>query len=108
MKTFLCTVCGYVHRGDEAPMSCPVCRASKEKFVEQSAGGAWADEHRIGVAQGVDAEIMEELRANFIAECTEVVEDKAVVFRKSDVIDLKDKLQQLCDEVDRHKESALL
>ena len=53
-------------------MSCPVCRASKEKFVEQSAGGAWADEHRIGVAQGVDAEIMEELRANFIAECTEV------------------------------------
>lgn len=72
MKTFLCTVCGYVHRGDEPPMSCPVCHASKEKFVEQSASGAWADEHRIGVAQGVDSEIMEELRANFIAECTEV------------------------------------
>ena len=31
-----------------------------------------------------------------IAECAEVVEDKAVVFRKSDVNDLKQKLQQLC------------
>lgn len=32
-----------------------------------------------------------------IAECTEVVEDKAVVFRKSDVSDLREKLQELCD-----------
>ncbi|MCE0581461.1 ferritin family protein, partial [Clostridioides difficile] len=32
----------------------------------------WADEHRIGVAQGVDAEIIEGLRANFVGECTEV------------------------------------
>ena len=32
----------------------------------------WADEHRIGVAQGVDAEIIEGLRANFTGECTEV------------------------------------
>ena len=32
-----------------------------------------------------------------IAECTEVVEDKAVVFKKSDVTDLKGKLQKLCD-----------
>lgn len=31
-----------------------------------------------------------------IAECVEVVEDKAVIFRKSDVNDLKQKLQQLC------------
>lgn len=32
-----------------------------------------------------------------IAECTEVVENKAVVFKKSDVNALKDKLQMLCD-----------
>ena len=32
----------------------------------------WADEHRIGVAQGVDEEILEGLRANFVGECTEV------------------------------------
>jgi len=33
---------------------------------------AWADEHRIGVAEGVDQEIIDELRANFTGECTEV------------------------------------
>lgn len=32
-----------------------------------------------------------------IAECAEVVEDKAVVFKKSDVADLREKLQMLCD-----------
>ena len=35
-----------------------------------------------------------------IAECTEVVDDKAVVFRKADVADLKEKLQMLCDRAD--------
>lgn len=33
-----------------------------------------------------------------IAECVEVVEDKAVVFKKSNVADLKEKLQMLCDD----------
>lgn len=32
-----------------------------------------------------------------IPECTEVVEDKALLFRKSDVSDLKTKLQNACD-----------
>ncbi len=32
-----------------------------------------------------------------IAECAEVVEDKAAVFKKSDVADLRAKLQMLCD-----------
>ncbi len=32
----------------------------------------WADEHRIGVAKGVDEEVVEGLRANFTGECTEV------------------------------------
>ena len=31
-----------------------------------------------------------------IAECAEVVEDKAVTFKKSDVMDLKNKLEELC------------
>lgn len=35
-----------------------------------------------------------------IPECAEVVEDKAVVFRKSDVSDLRDKLQTLIDHPD--------
>lgn len=33
-----------------------------------------------------------------IAECADVVEDKAVIFKKSNVPDLKDKLQLLCDD----------
>lgn len=34
-----------------------------------------------------------------IAECTEVVEDKAVVFNQGDIDDLKNKLQYTCDNV---------
>lgn len=44
-----------------------------------------------------------------IAECAEVVEDKAVTFRKSDVLELKEKLQWLCDhpeEVQKYKMDA--
>ncbi len=73
MSKFVCTVCGYVHEGLTVPALCPQCGVAAEKFTEQSATGlAWADEHRIGVAEGVDAEIVEGLRANFMGECTEV------------------------------------
>ena len=44
-----------------------------------------------------------------IKECTEVVEDKAVVFRKSDVSDLGEKLQDICNhlkKVDELKRQA--
>lgn len=44
-----------------------------------------------------------------IAECTEVVEDKAIIFRKSDVNDLKEKLQEACDHpenVMKYKQNA--
>ena len=44
-----------------------------------------------------------------IAECADVVEDKAVVFQKSNVEDLRDKLQTLCDDperVDTYKKEA--
>lgn len=34
MKKWKCTVCGYIHEGDEAPEKCPVCKQPKEKFVE--------------------------------------------------------------------------
>jgi len=74
MKKFVCPVCGYVHIGDAPPEKCPQCGAPGSKFIEQTETGGftWADEHRIGVAQGVDAEVLEGLRANFTGECTEV------------------------------------
>ncbi|AYD39727.1 NADH peroxidase [Clostridium fermenticellae] len=73
MKKFVCSVCGYVYEGEEAPEKCPQCGAGKDKFTEKVDGEmAWADEHKIGVAQGVDKEVIEGLRANFTGECTEV------------------------------------
>ena len=73
MKKFVCTLCGYVHEGTSAPDTCPLCKAPASKFVEQTATGlAWADEHRIGAANGVDPEILEGLKMNFMGECTEV------------------------------------
>lgn len=38
-----------------------------------------------------------------IAECAEVVEDKALMFKKSDVIDLKERLQYACENPDAVK-----
>jgi len=70
---FICSICGYVHEGAEAPEKCPQCSAPKEKFnMQSSAGLDWADEHKIGVAKGLDPEVVEGLRQNFIGECTEV------------------------------------
>ncbi len=72
MKKFVCTICGYVHEGNEAPERCPTCNAPAIKFKEQAQDRAWAAEHIVGVAKGVDPEIIEGLRMNFTGECTEV------------------------------------
>lgn len=34
MRKWKCSVCGYVHTGDEPPDKCPVCGADKSQFVE--------------------------------------------------------------------------
>ena len=72
MKKFVCTVCGYIHEGNEAPEFCPQCKAPKEKFKEVVEGASFTCEHEIGVAKGVDKEVYEGLVANFNGECCEV------------------------------------
>lgn len=72
MKKYICTVCGYVYEGDSPPERCPICGVGSSKFKAQEAGMQWADEHVVGVAEGVDPGILEELRAGFMAECSEV------------------------------------
>ena len=73
MAKYICTVCGYVHEGDNAPEKCPQCGAPASKFKKAEAGKlSWAAEHVVGVAKGVDPEIIEGLRQNFQGECTEV------------------------------------
>lgn len=83
MKAYVCKVCGYIHFGEEAPEKCPQCGAPKEQFelkevdvseTEKVPGDikTYADEHRIGVAQGLDEEVVKGLRDNFMGESTEV------------------------------------
>lgn len=72
MKKFVCSVCGYVHEGNEAPEKCPMCGVPADKFVEQGGDMTWAAEHVVGVAKGASEDIINDLRANFNGECSEV------------------------------------
>ena len=73
MAKFVCSVCGYVHEGDAAPERCPQCKVPAEKFNKMEDNKlTWAAEHVVGVAQGAPEDIMRDLRANFMGECTEV------------------------------------
>ena len=73
MKQFVCPICGYVHEGNTPPEKCPQCGCAGSKFVEKKAEAvSYATEHEIGIAKGIDAEVLEGLKANFAGECTEV------------------------------------
>ncbi|MBQ5588149.1 MAG: NADH peroxidase [Selenomonadales bacterium] len=72
MKKFVCSVCGYVYEGEAAPANCPQCKVPADKFIEQGGDMTWAAEHVLGVASDVAEDIKEDLRANFMGECTEV------------------------------------
>jgi len=73
MKKWICTVCGYTHEGETAPEKCPQCGAPASKFqCNEDMELTWADEHVIGVAKGLDAEVVEGLKQNYLGECTEV------------------------------------
>ncbi len=68
-------MCGYIHNGDAAPEACPLCKAPASKFeevTESAEGLVWADEHKLGVAQGAPVEVLDGLKAHFMGECTEV------------------------------------
>ena len=83
MKKFVCTVCGYIHEGESAPESCPVCHVPAEKFNEVQGELKLAAEHEYGIYEktvanndSISAEdkqyILEQLKANFNGECSEV------------------------------------
>ena len=74
MAKFVCKICGYVHEGDAAPEFCPQCKAPAEKFDKMADDGemVFVDEHKVGVAQGLDERVVEGLRQNFAGECSEV------------------------------------
>ena len=68
-KKYYCPVCGY--ESDEPIETCPICKA-KMAVREEGEAMTWAAEHIVGVAQGVDPEIIQGLRDNFNGECSEV------------------------------------
>ena len=73
MAKYVCSVCGYVHEGDQPPEKCPQCGVGPEKFNKMEEGEkVWVAEHVVGVAKGVSEDIVADLRANFEGECSEV------------------------------------
>jgi len=74
-KEWICTVCGYVATGDEAPEKCPQCGVPRSKFKELDREELlqFVTEHQIGVAkEGADEEMIKDLNNHFMGECTEV------------------------------------
>ena len=87
---YVCSVCGYVHEGDQPPAQCPVCKAPADKFkkMEEPAAApaaaagapakgklalpAMACEHVVGSAKGLDPRVVKGLQDNFNGECCEV------------------------------------
>ena len=76
---FVCPVCGYVHEGDTPPEKCPLCGVPGSKFKLMEEGAALAAEHVFGIGtklDGVPEEdkkfILDQLKANFNGECSEV------------------------------------
>lgn len=73
-KKFICTVCGYVYEGTEAPEKCPLCGApaSKFKVMEETGALEFVTEHEIGIAADTDDQMKQDLRTHFNGECSEV------------------------------------
>ena len=80
---WVCTVCGYVHEGDQAPAECPVCHVGADKFKKMEGDMTLAAEHEYGVygktvKNNPDIKeedkkfIFDQLMANFQGECSEV------------------------------------
>ena len=73
MAKFVCKVCGYIHEGDAAPARCPQCGVPADKFTKmEEKAMTWAPEHVVGITEGVSEDIINDLRANFNGECSEV------------------------------------
>lgn len=75
-KKFICSVCGYIYEGGDAPEQCPICKAPTSKFTEMSNDGQtnFATVHVLGAArnEGANEEMIKDLEVHFHGECGEV------------------------------------
>ncbi len=85
MTKWVCKVCGYIYEGDEMPedFKCPICGASASMFEKVEGELKLAAEHKFGiygqtvkdnpdVSDEDKAYILNQLKSNFQAECSEV------------------------------------
>ena len=83
MAKWVCTVCGYIYEGDQAPEECPVCHVGADKFKKVEGELTLAAEHEFGIYDKTvknnpdisDEDkkfISDQLKANFDGECSEV------------------------------------
>ena len=83
MDKWVCKVCGYIYEGAEPPAECPVCHAPASQFKKVEGELELAAEHEYGVYDKTvkdnpnvsdedKAYILEQLKANFNGECSEV------------------------------------
>ena len=83
MDKWVCKVCGYIYEGAEPPEECPICHVGPEMFEKVEGELKLAAEHEYGIYaktvkdnDAVSAEdkayILEQLKANFYGECSEV------------------------------------
>ena len=73
MEKWVCTVCGYMHVGDDPPERCPQCMAPQEKFNRiDEADNPWADRHQVGAGADGSEALTAGLKEHFLGECTEV------------------------------------
>src|SRR5574344_1789210 len=74
MAKFVCTVCGYIHEGEQPPERCPLCGAPADKFkrMDENDSQGWTTEHKIGDGIVEDAFVTQGLKDHFAGECSEV------------------------------------
>lgn len=74
MKKFVCSVCGYIHEGNEAPEKCPLCKVGADKFNEvfETEALTFVTEHKLGDGKVENEEIVAGLNEHFMGECGEV------------------------------------
>ena len=83
MDKWVCKVCGYIYEGAEPPAECPVCHAPASQFEKVEGELKLAAEHEYGIYDKTvkdnpdisdedKAYILEQLKANFTGECSEV------------------------------------
>ncbi len=75
MKKWECTVCGYVHEGEEPPEKCPVCGAEKEKFVEVNASEEANGQAQVEGVEGASAAVVPPGPSTILEKVTALILD---------------------------------